>query len=152
MAKSDNKKRRMMPDFEVHTINHKKPLIVKKQKYIRGERIPGNVEGTFKTLPGHFESYEAKVEVSWVVVFPRFHSIHITSPSEMIRLGFAEYEDEEKREGFVLKNPAITDHSTGLRLEGDSEIVTLLSMQAAKMSLKQMGRVPIVLGDAAKES
>lgn len=147
MAKSDNKKRRMLPDYEVHEIDHsKKPLILKKQKYIRGERVEGNVEGTFKTLPGHFENYTMKIEKSWVVVFPRLHSIHITDPAEMIRLGFAEYEDEEAREGFVLKRPAITDHSTGLRLEGDSEIVTLLAAQASKVSLKNMGRVPISVG------
>ncbi len=151
MAKSDNKKRRMLPDYEVHEIDHsKKPLIVKKQKYVRGERIPGNVEGSFKTLPGHFESYTQKIEKSWVVVFPRLHSVHITDPAEMIRLGFAEYEDEEAREGFVLKRPAITDHSTGLRLEGDSEIVTLLAAQASKVSLKQMGRVPIAVGAEEK--
>lgn len=146
MAKSDNKKRRMLPDYEVHEIKHKKPLEVKCQKYIRGERIPGEVEGTFKTMPGHFETFVRKIEVSWVVVFPRLHSIHITEEAEMIRLGFAEYEDEEARSGFVLKKPAITDHQTGLRLEGDSEIVTLLAAQAAKVSLKSMGKIPINVG------
>lgn len=151
MAKSDNKKRRMLPDYEVHEIDHsKKPLVLKKQKYERGERIPGNVEGTFKTMPGKFVSYSLKIEKSWVVVFPRLHSIHITDPSEMIRLGFAEYEDEEAREGFMLKRPAITDHSTGLRLEGDSEIVTLLAAQASKVSLKQMGKIPIHVGGEEK--
>lgn len=151
MAKSDNKKRRMLPDYEVHEIDHsKKPLVIKCQKYIRGERIPGEVEGTFKTMPGHFETFSLKVEKSWVVVFPRLHSIHIRDEAEMIRLGFAEYEDEEARTGFVLKRPAITDHSTGLRLEGDSEIITLLAAQASKVSLKQMGKVPIHIGGEEK--
>lgn len=140
MAREQMKKARLLPDYEVHVID--KTITVKKTRYISGEKVEGK-----KASPGHFEHYETKIPAGWVVCFPRGHSIHITSKEEMIRLGFAEYEDEDAKEGFVLKSPAVTDHSTGLRLEGDNEIMSLATMIAAKTSLKKMGRIPINVGN-----
>lgn len=138
MAKEKNAKAQLLPDYEVHEIDKK--IKVRKTRYVMGEKVEGK-----KQQPGHFEHYEELVPAGWVVCFPRGHSIHITSPTEMIRLGFAEYDDEDAKTGFVLKAPAVTDHSTGLRLDGNDQVMSLAAMIAAKTSLKKIGRIPISL-------
>lgn len=137
------KKPRFLPDYEVVEI--KQDITVRKAKYITSEKKEGQ-----KTQPGRFEFDDVVVDGGWLICFPRKHSILITDEAEMVRLGFAEYgedgEDAKTKKNFQLKRPAVTDHTTGVRLDGDESVMSLAGQIAAQTSLKKMGKIPITIG------
>lgn len=139
---ADPKKGRYLPDFEVHVI--KQDVKVRQTSYALSAK-PAEGE---KRQPGRFVHKDVIVKESWLVCFPRRHSILITDPEEMIRLGFAQYENEDERTGFVLKSPAVTDHTTGLKLDMDDSMASIADQIRATTSLKSLGRIPVTIGEA----
>ena len=144
MAQLENKKARFLPDYEI--IEIKEPITVRKAKYISGVKREGE-----KAQPGHFEFTDVVLDIGWLVCYPRRHSVLYTSEVEMVRLGYGEYVDVEDKKGettrqFQLVRPAVTDHQTGLRLEGDAHIMSLASQIAATTSLKKMSKIPVTIG------
>ena len=137
MAAKDNvKQAKFLPDYEVHEI--KEEVMVQKTRFSPAIEVKGR-----KTNPGKFEHYTEKAEHAWLVCFPRRHSILVTSKEQMIHLGFAEYDEDGE---FVLKAPTITDHKSGMRLDGDSSVQSLAGIIGMQTSLKNLGRIPMTIG------
>lgn len=137
------KKARFLPDYEIVVITQDIP--VRKANYIVAEKKEGQ-----KVNPGHFEFNDQIVKGGWLICFPRRHSILLTDETEMVRLGFAEYgddnEDAKTKKNFQLKRAPVTDHTTGIRLDGDESVMSLAGQIAASTSLKKMGKIPINIG------
>lgn len=125
-------RRRYLPDYQV--VELKGPVKGTHRVWVREPRLDENGKqmkdesGRKLYAPGSFKDEEFTVKVAWDVYFPRGHSIRIMDRRELEFQGFD-------------KEPAVTDHVLGVKLEGSDEAVELAELARARARLKSFDKI-----------
>src|SRR5260221_716686 len=123
-----NAKRRYLPDFQV--VHVPGPLKTTQRVWERSPRLDvdgvqmRSEDGHKLWNPGTFRDETITIAEAWDVYFPRGHSIRIITKAELVRGGFD-------------KEPAVTDHVLGIKLEGSEEAIELADLARARSRLRQ---------------